>query len=40
MKYGDIQKLHELGLINGEQRQKIVNQFQLKEDGGGKFPAI
>jgi len=40
MKYADIQKLHEVGLITDEQRQKIVNHFQLKEDGGGKFLAI
>jgi uncharacterized membrane protein len=39
MKYGDIQKLHEAGLITDEQRQKIVEHFQLKEDGG-KFLAI
>ncbi|MGB7746439.1 MAG: DUF2157 domain-containing protein [Verrucomicrobiia bacterium] len=40
MKYADIQKLHEAGLITDEQRQKIVEHFQLKEDGGGKFLAI
>jgi hypothetical protein len=40
MKYGDIQKLHQLGLITGEPRQKIVNRFQLKENGGGKFLTI
>ena len=40
MKYADIQKLHEVGLITDEQRQKIVNHFQLKEEGGGKFLAI
>ena len=40
MKYADIQKMHEVGLITDEQRQKIVNHFQLKEDGGGKFLAI
>jgi uncharacterized membrane protein len=40
MKYGDVQKLHEAGLITDEQRQKIIEHFQLKEDGGGKFLAI
>src|SRR5208283_6096611 len=40
MKYADIQKLHDAGLITGEQRQKIIEHFQLKEDGGGKFLAI
>jgi uncharacterized membrane protein len=28
------------GLITDEQRQKIIEHFQLKEDGGGKFLAI
>jgi hypothetical protein len=32
MKHADIQKLHEAGLITGEQRQKIIGHFQLKED--------
>jgi len=40
MNYGDIQKLHAAGLIDEEQRRKIVAHFQLKEDGGGKFLAI
>ena len=40
MKYGDIQKLHDAGLITEEQRQNIVAHFQLKEDGGNKFLAI
>ncbi len=40
MKYGDIQKLHDAGLITGDQRQKIVSYFELNEDGGGKFLAI
>ena len=40
MKHGDIQKLHDAGLITDEQRQKIIEHFQLKEDGGGKFLAI
>jgi uncharacterized membrane protein len=40
MKYADIQKLHEVGLITDDQRQKIVSHFELKEDGGGKFLAI
>jgi uncharacterized membrane protein len=32
MKYADIQKIHEAGLITAEQRQKIIEQFKLKED--------
>ena len=40
MKYGDIQKLHDAGLITDEQRQKIIAHFDLKEDGGNKFLAI
>ena len=40
MKYGDIQKLHDAGLITDDQRQKIVEHFQLKEDSGNKFLAI
>jgi len=40
MKYGDVQKLHGAGLITDEQRQKIIEHFQLREDGGGKFLAI
>lgn len=40
MKYGDIQKLHDAGLITGEQRQKIIEHFHFKEDGGNKFLAI
>jgi uncharacterized membrane protein len=40
MKYGDIQKLHDAGLITGEQQQKIIEHFQLKEDSGNKFLAI
>jgi uncharacterized membrane protein len=40
MKYADIQKLHEAGLITDEQHQKIIAHFQLKEDSGGKFLAI
>jgi uncharacterized membrane protein len=40
MKHGDIEKLHEAGLITDEQRQKIIEHFQLKEDGGGKFLTI
>ena len=39
MKHSDIQKIHEAGLITDEQRQKIIEHFQLKEDGG-KFLAI
>ena len=40
MKPSDIQRMHEVGLITDEQRQKIIEHFQLKEDGGGKFLAI
>jgi len=40
MKYADIEKIHEAGLITGGQRQKIVEHFNLKEDGGNKFLAI
>ena len=40
MKYGDIQKLHDAGLITDEQRQKIIGHFNLKEDGGNNFLAI
>jgi hypothetical protein len=31
MKYADIQKLHEAGLITDEHRQKIIEHFNLKE---------
>ncbi len=40
MKHSDIQKLHEAGLITDEQRQKIIEHFNLKEDGGNNFLAI
>jgi uncharacterized membrane protein len=40
MKFSDIQKLHDAGLISDEQRRKIIEHFQLKEDGGSKFLAI
>jgi uncharacterized membrane protein len=40
MKHSDIQKLHEAGLITDEQRQKIIERFQLKEDSSGNFLAI
>jgi uncharacterized membrane protein len=39
MKYGDIQKIHEAGLISCEQQQQIIEHFQLKEEGS-KFLAI
>jgi uncharacterized membrane protein len=39
MKYADIQKLHEAGLITDEQRQNIIAHYDLKEEGG-KFLAI
>jgi uncharacterized membrane protein len=38
MKYADIEKIHEAGLISPEQRQRIIEHFDLKE--GGKFMAI
>lgn len=40
MKHADIQILHDAGLITGEQRDKIIRHFGLKEDGGNKFLAI
>jgi uncharacterized membrane protein len=40
MKYGDVQGLYDAGLITDEQRRKIIERCQLKEDGGGKFLAI
>ena len=39
MKYSDIEKLHAAGLITAEQRQQIIDHFQLKESGG-RFLAI
>lgn len=39
MKYADIQKLHETGLISDEQRRKIIEHFNLKEDSN-RFLAI
>jgi uncharacterized membrane protein len=39
MKHADIQKIREAGLITDEQRQKIIEHFNLKEDGI-KFLAI
>jgi uncharacterized membrane protein len=39
MKYSDIVKLHESGLISGEQKELILQRFQIKEEGG-KFLAI
>jgi len=40
MKHSDIQQLQEAGLITEEQRRKIIEHFQLAEDGGNKFLAI
>ncbi|MGA2750753.1 MAG: DUF2157 domain-containing protein [Verrucomicrobiota bacterium] len=34
MKYTDIQRLHEAGLISEDQRRKIIAHFQLREEGG------
>ena len=39
MKISDLEKIHEAGLISGEQRDRIVAHFGLKEDGG-KFLVI
>ena len=40
MRHSDIQKMHEAGLITDEQRRKIIERFQLKEDSSGDFLAI
>jgi len=40
MNHADVQKLYEAGLITGEQRQKIGEHFQLREEDGNKFLAI
>ena len=40
MKYDDIQKLQEAGLITAEQRDKSSRTSGSKEDGGNKFLAI
>ena len=37
MKYPDIQKLHEAGLVTGEQRERIIAHYGLKEDSGNMF---
>ena len=39
MKYGDIQKIHEAGLITTDQRERIVAHYHLKEEGN-KFLVI
>lgn len=39
MKYADVQKLHEAGLITEDQREQIIARFNLKEEGN-KFLAI
>jgi len=39
MKFADVEKIHAAGLITGEQRQKIIGHFGLKEEGG-RFLAI
>jgi uncharacterized membrane protein len=39
MKFGDVGKIYEAGLITDEQREKIIGHFGLKEEGG-KFLAI
>lgn len=39
MKYSDVQRVHEAGLITAEQRQRIIEHFQLKEDSN-KFLVI
>jgi len=40
MKSTDIEKIHEAGLINAEQRDRIIAHFGLKEGGGNKFLTI
>jgi uncharacterized membrane protein len=40
MKYHDIQKIREAGLITEEQQGQIIARFRLKEDGGNRFLAI
>ncbi|HTR42554.1 MAG TPA: DUF2157 domain-containing protein [Pseudomonadales bacterium] len=40
MKYADIQILRDGGFISGEQQQKIIEHFRLKEDNGNKFLTI
>lgn len=40
MKYADVQKMHEAGLITGEQRQHIIEHFKLKEDSGNFLTII
>jgi len=40
MKFADIQKLHDGGFISGEQQQRIVENFHLREESGNKFFAI
>ncbi|MGD0745921.1 MAG: DUF2157 domain-containing protein [Verrucomicrobiota bacterium] len=40
MKHADIQKIQDAGLISDDQRRKIIEHFNLKEDGGNKFLAI
>jgi uncharacterized membrane protein len=40
MKFADVQKLREAGLITSEQQQRIIEHFQLREDSGNKFLAI
>jgi uncharacterized membrane protein len=39
MKHADVQKIFEAGLISDDERRKIIEHFQLKEDDG-KFLAI
>src|ERR1039457_61322 len=39
MKYSDIEKIQEAGLITAEQQHRIVEHFKLKEEGS-KFLAI
>jgi hypothetical protein len=33
MKYSDIEKIQEAGLITAEQQRQIVEHFKLKEEG-------
>jgi uncharacterized membrane protein len=39
MKYSDIEKIQEAGLITAEQQRQIIDHFKLKEEGG-RFLAI
>jgi len=40
MKINDIERIHDAGLIADDQRRKIIEHFQLAEEGGNKFLTI